>query len=218
MPTQAIPGIRPCDQKRDRRLQATARSGMLSAAPRNVGNDMTGRVEAVHKSAEHAFSKSRAESIELIAGRGVRDDAHCGHTVQHRSRVAQDPAQPNLRQVHLLQAELLDELDAVGFNVMPGQMGENITTRGIELLVLSAGSLLRVGATAVIRVTGLRNPCRQIEAFRPGLLRAVLERTPDDRVVRRAGIMGVVEQGGFVRPGDTLEVSQPTIHVPMRVV
>jgi MOSC domain-containing protein YiiM len=179
---------------------------------------MTGRVQAVHRSAEHAFSKNAVESIELLAHRGVRDDAHCGQTVQHRSRVARDPTQPNLRQVHLLHAELLDDLDAEGFMVAPGYLGENITTRGVDLLALSAGSQIRVGATAVIRVTGLRNPCGQIEAFQSGLLRALLQRLPDGGVVRRAGIMAVVEQGGFVRPGDALEVSQPEIHVPMQVV
>ena len=179
---------------------------------------MIGRVVSVHRSADHLFSKNSVASIELVRGYGVREDAHFGDTVKHRSRVAKDPAQPNLRQVHLLHAELLDELAADGFGIAPGQMGENVTTRGLDLLGLSAGSLIRIGPTAVVRVTGLRNPCQQIEAFRPGLLAAVLDRLTDGTVIRRAGIMGVVERGGWVTSGDSLEVSQPTTHIPMRVV
>ena len=181
-------------------------------------NEISASVLAVHRSSDHAFSKISVASIELVHGHGVRDDAHFGATVQHRSRVAKDPTQPNLRQVHLLHAELLDELGARGFRIEPGQMGENITTRGLHLLGLAAGSLIRIGATAVVRVTGLRNPCGQIEAFRPGLLAAVLERTDAGEVIRRAGIMGIVEQGGWVRPGDPIVVSTSTTHVPLRVV
>jgi MOSC domain-containing protein YiiM len=175
-------------------------------------------VVAVHRSPGHSFSKGTVTAIELVTGHGVRDDAHFGVTVQHRSRVAQDPTRPNLRQVHLLHAELLDELGTRELKVEPGQMGENITTRGLDLLALSAGSLIRMGPTAVVRVTGLRNPCTQIEAFRGGLLEAVLERSVDGAVIRRAGIMGVVEQGGWVRPGDPIVVSEPAAHVPMQVV
>ena len=175
-------------------------------------------VVAVHRNLDHAFSKDSVTRIELVRGHGVRDDAHFGPTVKHRSRVAKDPTQPNLRQVHLLHAELLDELRAGGFSVDPGQMGENITTQGIHLLDLSAGSLLRIGSTAVIRVTGLRNPCNQIEAFRQGLLKAVLGRGEDGALVRRTGIMGVVEEGGWVQPGDSILIAEPTAFVPMQVV
>jgi MOSC domain-containing protein YiiM len=179
---------------------------------------MTARVAAVHRSSVHAFSKAPAGLIELVAGRGVRDDAHFGVTVQHRSRVAQDPTQPNLRQVHLLHAELLDDLGARGFRVAAGQLGENITTRGVDLLGLSAGSRIRLGATAVLRVTGLRNPCAQIDAFQPGLLQAVLDRGSDGALIRRSGIMAVVEEGGWVRAGDALVVSPPATHTPLQVV
>ena len=179
---------------------------------------MTGSVVAVHRSGVHGFSKNTAAALELVAGHGVRDDAHCGVTVKHRSRVAKDPTQPNIRQVHLLHAELFEELGARGFAIAPGQLGENVTTRGIDLLALSAGSLIRIGATVVVRVTGLRNPCRQIDVFQPGLLRAVLDRSADGTVVRRAGIMGVVEEGGWVRAGDVLVVTAPGTHTPLQVV
>jgi MOSC domain-containing protein YiiM len=179
---------------------------------------MTGIVVAVHRSSVHGFSKELVAGVELVAGHGVRDDVHFGVTVQHRSRVAKDPTQPNLRQVHLLQAELLDELVTRGFAVAAGQLGENITTRGIDLLGLSENAVIRIGARAVVRVTGLRNPCGQIEAFQRGVLQAVVDRAPDGTVIRRAGIMGVVEEGGLVRPGDTLLVSPSATHTPLTVV
>jgi len=136
----------------------------------------------------------------------VDGDAHAGRTVQHRSRMARDPAQPNLRQVHLLHAELFDEVASAGYEVEPGQMGENVTTRGIDLLGLPTGTLLRLGDEAVVRVTGLRNPCQQINDFEPGLLRAVLGRAEDGSVERKGGVMAVVVAGGTVRAGDRIRV------------
>lgn len=179
---------------------------------------MSAVVVAVHRRSEHAFSKDPVAEIELVAQVGVRGDAHAGATVKHRSRVAKDPTQPNLRQVHLMHTELFDDLRARGFDVSPGQLGENISTRGLDLLGLSEGALLRIGATAVVRVTGLRNPCVQIDGFQKGLLAAVLGRSDDGVVVRQTGIMGVVEQGGVIRPGDPIHVSAPDAHVPLRVV
>jgi MOSC domain-containing protein YiiM len=166
-------------------------------------------VLAVNSSPGHGFSKTPADSVRLIAGHGVQGDAHAGDTVKHRSRVAVDPTQPNLRQVHLIQAELFDELAGRGFDIRPGDLGENVTTRGIDLLALPRGALLRLGGDAVVEVTGLRNPCAQIEAFRPGLLAAVLDRGPDGEVIRKAGIMGIVRAGGDVRPGDGIAVTLP---------
>ncbi|MET9069008.1 MOSC domain-containing protein [Streptosporangium sandarakinum] len=166
-------------------------------------------VTAVSRSAEHTFSKGREPVIRLLAGLGVEGDAHLGVTVRHRSRVARDPSQPNLRQVHLIHAELHEELRAAGFSVGPGELGENVTTRGVDLLGLPEGALLRLGGEAVVRVTGLRNPCAQIEAFRPGLLGRVVGRDEEGRVVRRAGVMGVVVAGGAVRAGDRVEVELP---------
>jgi MOSC domain-containing protein YiiM len=157
--------------------------------------------------------------ISLLAGLGVEGDAHCGATVRHRSRVAKDPSQPNLRQVHLLHQELLDDLRQQGLAVLPGQMGENITTLGLPLLALSAGTLLRIGPVAVLRITGLRNPCSQIESFMPGLLSAVLDRTGDGQLARKAGIMAVVLTSGPVRPGDAIAVlSEPDTHRPLQPV
>lgn len=182
-------------------------------------NDMNAAVVvAVHRKSDHSFSKDSAPAVELIAGHGVQDDAHAGATVKHRSRVAKDPTQPNLRQVHLLNAELFDDLRERGFVVIPGQMGENITTRGLDLLALSAGSLLRLGSVAIVRVTGLRNPCAQIDQLQSGLCEAMIDRASDGSLVRKVGIMGVVEKGGWVHAGDPIVVSEPTVHVPLQVV
>ncbi|GCD94566.1 MOSC domain-containing protein [Embleya hyalina] len=171
--------------------------------------DVNGDVVAVSRSGEHTFSKGNAEAIRLLAGLGVEGDAHLGVTVQHRSRVAADPTQPNLRQVHLIHAELHQELAAAGFIVAPGELGENVTTRGVDLLRLPTGTLLRLGAEAVVEVTGLRNPCPQINTFRAGLLKEVVGRDEAGNVVRKAGIMGVVRAGGEIRPGDPIRVELP---------
>ena len=170
-----------------------------------------GSVEVVAKCASHAFSKPVVPEINLLAGLGVEGDAHMGATVKHRSRVAQDPTQPNLRQVHLIHGELHDALIAQGFDVAPGIMGENITTRGIALLDLPRDTRLHIGAAAVLRVTGLRNPCKQLEDYQAALMHAVLERKPDGELVRKAGIMAVVETSGRVRVGDRIEVHLPAL-------
>jgi MOSC domain-containing protein YiiM len=168
-----------------------------------------GQVESVHTDDAHRFSKPSAARIRLLAGLGVEGDAHCGVTVQHRSRVARDPSQPNLRQVHLIAAELHDELRDRGFHVGPGDMGENVLTRGVDLLGLPTGARLQLGAEAVIEITGLRNPCYQLDTFEDGLMKAVLGRSADGDVVRRAGVMAVVLTGGEVRPGDPIGIEPP---------
>jgi MOSC domain-containing protein YiiM len=145
----------------------------------------------------------------LVAGLGVEGDAHLGVTVQHRSRVARDPSQPNLRQVHLLRRELLEELAGRGLVVGPGDIGENILTRGVDLLGLPTDTLLRIGEAAMVRVTGLRNPCVQLDRFQPGLMTAVLDRDAVSGLVRKAGVMAVVVSDGEVRPGDLVEVVLP---------
>lgn len=171
---------------------------------------MTGRVVAVAASPTHSFSKDVAARIVLLQGLGVENDAHCGATVKHRSRVRQDPSQPNLRQVHLIHAELFDELAAKGFSAAAGQLGENITTRGLDLLAMPAGTELRFGA-AVVRLTGLRNPCSQLDAFQSGLMSALIETRPDGTLVRKAGVMGVVAAGGAVAAGDAIHVVLPPL-------
>lgn len=171
----------------------------------------TATVISVSAAMGHRFSKPVQDSIRLLAGLGVEGDAHCGESVKHRSRVAVDPLQPNLRQVHLIHAELLDELNAAGFDVAPGQMGENVLTRGLDLLGLPVGARLRLGQQALVEITGLRNPCAQIEAFRPGLLAAVLGRDAEGRIIRKAGIMGVVLDGGVVASGDAIAVTLPAL-------
>ena len=171
------------------------------------------RVTAVSQSPHHRFSKQVHSSIRLLVDYGVEGDAHGGATVQHRSRVRRDPTQPNLRQVHLISAELHDELRERGFDVRPGQLGENITTRDLDLLALPRATRLLIGLSVVLEVTGLRNPCTQLDRFRPGLMAAVLERDTDNRLVRKAGIMAVVIAGGEVRRGDVIVVERP-VDVP----
>ncbi|MBB4843017.1 MOSC domain-containing protein YiiM [Paucibacter oligotrophus] len=172
---------------------------------------MTAQVLALHRSQTHSFSKSAMPQLNLLAGLGVEGDVHCGETVKHRSRVAQDPTQPNLRQVHLIQAELFEQLSRQGLQVSPGQMGENLTTQGLDLLALPVDTVLSIGDSARLRVTGLRNPCGQIEQFQAGLLAAVLERAADGRLIRKAGIMAVVLNSGLVRPGDAIRVLLPPL-------
>lgn len=176
-------------------------------------------VTAVSRRRGHHFSKDVRPSIRLLAGLGVEGDGHAGTTVQHRSRVRRDPSQPNLRQVHLIGAELHDELAQLGFDVGAGQLGENVTTRGLDLLALPTGTRLHVGSGAVVEITGLRNPCAQIDAFRPGALKVVLRRDEGGDVVRRAGVMAVVLVGGEVRPGDPVRVElPPEPHTPLAPV
>ncbi|NAZ75394.1 MOSC domain-containing protein [Kineococcus sp. T13] len=168
-----------------------------------------GRVSAVSRDGAHRFSKDVTDVVTLLAGLGVEGDAHAGSTVQHRSRVAADPTQPNLRQVHLIHGELHEELRRQGFEVGPGQLGENITTEGLDLLGLPRGTRLHLGEHAVLEVTGLRNPCAQINAFQPGLLKALTPRDAEGGVVRKAGVMSIVVRSGPVRAGDRIGVEVP---------
>jgi MOSC domain-containing protein YiiM len=166
-------------------------------------------VISVSRSGRHTFTKPVVLTIRLLPGLGVEGDAHLGEKVKHRSRVRKNPDDPNLRQVRLIQEELLAELRCAGFDVGPGAIGENVTTRGIDLLGLPTGARLRLGAEAVVEITGLRNPCGQLDAFRPGLMAAVLGRDPAGRLVRKAGVMAVVIAGGDISPGDAIAVELP---------
>jgi MOSC domain-containing protein YiiM len=166
-------------------------------------------VIAVSLRAGHHFSKTPSLSIRLLKGLGVAGDAHMGETVKHRSRVRKDPTQPNLRQVHLIHAELFDELRAKGFDVQPGDLGENVTTSGLDLLALPTGTRLHLGPSAVVEITGLRNPCIQIDGFQKGLMAATLDKDADGNLIRKAGIMGIVLADGDVRPGDAIGVEVP---------
>jgi MOSC domain-containing protein YiiM len=168
-----------------------------------------GSVIAVSLRHGHHFSKTPSLGIRLLTGLGVAGDAHMGETVKHRSRVRKDPTQPNLRQVHLMHTELFDELRGKGFCVQPGDLGENVTTSGVDLLALPAGTRLHLGATAVVEVTGLRNPCVQIDGFQKGLMGATLDRDEDGNLIRKAGIMSIVLADGDVRPGDAVRVELP---------
>ncbi len=180
---------------------------------------MTGSVAAVSRSSEYTFSKPNMPRITLLTGLGVEGDAHLGTTVRHRSRMARDPHAPNLRQVHLIHAELLDELSDAGFSVKPGEMGENVTTLGIDLLGLPTGTRLHLGETAIVEVTGLRDPCVQLDHLQYGLMKAVLGRDEHGNLIRKAGVMSVVLAGGHVHPGDPIEIELPAEpHQPLHKV
>ena len=179
----------------------------------------TGTVVAVCSSPSHGFSKQPQASIRLLTGRGVEGDAHCGETVQHLYLKRKNAHAPNRMQVHLLQAELFDELALAGFPLSPGQLGENITTCGIDLLTLPLGTRLHLGAEAVVELTGLRTPCKQIEAFQPGLQRQVVSRDAANKVLGKAGVMAIVLQDGEVLPTDGIDVVYPaTPHLPLQMI
>jgi MOSC domain-containing protein YiiM len=171
---------------------------------------VTGEVTAVSRSSSHGPRKGNEDSITLIAGVGVEGDAHSGATVQHLSRKRNRPDLPNLRQVHLIHSELHHELRERGFDVAAGLMGENVTTRGVDLLALPVRSRLRLGDGAEVEITGLRNPCKQLEGIQAGLMEAVLDRAEDGTLVRRCGVMAIVVAGGVVRPGEPIEVQLPS--------
>lgn len=166
------------------------------------------RVISVSLDRRHRFSKETVERIRLIAGEGVEGDAHRGVTVKHRSRARFNPTLPNLRQVHLIHAELFDELAGKGFTVKPGELGENVTTRDIDLLGLPTGARLAIGG-ALIELTGLRNPCIQMDRFQDGLMQATLDRDADGNLIRKAGVMGIVLEGGDIAIGDSIAVTLP---------
>lgn len=187
--------------------------------PNHLMEAATPAVIAVSVDAGHHFSKRNQSTIRLIAAFGIEGDTHAGETVQHRSRVARDPSQPNLRQIHLMHAELFEELGEAGFTVQPGEMGENVTTRGIDLLALPTGTRLHLGNAAIVEVTGLRNPCAQLDSFQPGLMKAVLDRDADGNLIRKAGVMAVVLAGGEVSPGDVITINlPPEPHQPLTPV
>ena len=166
-------------------------------------------VLAVHRSPIHALRKDTQPSIRLLTGLGVEGDAHCGATVQHVYAARKTPALPNLRQVHLIHAELHTELAEQGFDIPAGAMGENITTQGLDLLGLPRGARLHLGQEAIVELTGLRDPCSLLERLKPGLIAATLGRDAQGQVLRKAGVMGIVVQGGEVRAGDAVIVELP---------
>ena len=188
------------DEDRER-IESEPRAGDEPGAPSGV-------VTAVSRDTGHNFTKPNVDSIELIAGLGVKGDAHLGETVQHLVRVREDPTRPNMRQVHLIHGELHDELKQQGFSLGPGDIGENITTRGVDLLSLPRGTRLHVGGDAVVELTGLRTPCKQIERFQPGLLAAVSQ-DANGNVFFKSGVMGIVLNGGVVKAGDAIRVEVP---------
>jgi MOSC domain-containing protein YiiM len=180
---------------------------------------MDGTISAVSRSSEYTFSKPNEAGIRLLAGLGVEGDIHSGEKVKHRSRVKKNPDQPNLRQVHLIHAELHDELCSQGFDISPGRMGENITTRGMDLLSLPKGTRLHLGKEAVVEVTGLRNPCEQLDGYQDGLLKACVSKDEQGNIIRKAGIMSIVLVGGEVFPNDRIRIEfPPEPHQPLDIV
>ena len=184
-----------------------------------IRNAMSAHVVALARDSLHRVSKLPCDRIRLIAGLGVEGDAHAGLTMQHRSRWVKQRTVPNVRQVHLIHAELFDELTAKGFAIAPMQMGENIKTRSIDLLGLSAGTRLRLGGEAVIEITGLRNPCAKLDQIAPGLMQAVIEKGPGKTLIRKAGVMAIVVASGEVRVGDGIAVVHtPAVTIPLAPV
>ena len=169
-----------------------------------------GLVLAVAARDGHGLGKTPCWAIKLVAGEGVEGDAHRGVTVKHRSRVAKDPSQPSLRQVHLIHAELLDELASKGFEVTAGQLGENILTHRIDLLALPAGTHMVFPSGAQLKITGLRNPCHQINGHTPGLMDALLDKADDGSLIRKGGVMAVVLEGGLVSVNDDVKIVFPS--------
>lgn len=174
----------------------------VSAAPE-------AHVVSVNVNAVHTFSKAPALEVRLLGGLGVDGDAHCGATVRHRFQRRREPDRPNLRQVHLVQADLLEDLSRLGHVVHPGDLGENVTTAGVDVMGLAEGTVLRLGGTAEVELTGLRTPCQLVNGFQPGLMTHLWVHDDAGRRARRAGVMSVVRTGGVVRPGDPLFVVQP---------
>ena len=182
-------------------------------------NRSPGAVVAVSRSATHSFSKPTADAITLIEGWGVEGDAHAGATAQHLYVVKKDPTRANLTQVHLIQSELFDELSGRGFVVTPGDLGENVTTTGVDLITLPVGTRLHLGETAIVELTGLRSPCSKINKFQAGLMKAVIEKADDGSVIRKSGVMSIVVTGGVVRAEDAIRVELPAGDpVPLEVV
>ncbi len=181
---------------------------------------VTGRIICVARDETHRFSKVPQARVRLIAGIGVEGDAHAGETMKHRSRLGKTKVAPNIRQVHLLQSELFEEMANKGFAVEPAQMGENVTTQGIDLLGLPRGARLRLGSDALVEITGLRNPCWQIDAnIGQGAMAATLDRGPRRKLIRKSGVMAVVLEGGEVAPGDRIEIAAlPDERLPLEPV
>ena len=170
----------------------------------------TGKIISLNKSPKHCLSKQPYASISLLKGLGVEGDVHMGKTVKHRSRVAKDPTQPNFRQIHLIPNELFTELRLLGFEVRAGEMGENITTEGINLLELPKDTILKIGLEAKIKITGLRNPCNQLNSIKSGLMQAVISKDASGNLIRKAGVMGIVIEGGVITLDDHIEIHLPS--------
>jgi len=193
--------------------------GLILSRKRAMPAPMTATIIGLARDSEHRFSKQPHERVTLIAGIGVEGDAHAGRLVQHRYDQRKNPNQLNLKQVHLIHAELFGELAEKGFQVSPGQLGENVTTKGIDLLGLSRGTRLRLGDEAVIEITGLRNPCKYIDGLAKGLMAAMLDKAPDGSLIRKCGVMAIVITGGEVRGGDAIRLeSLPMVHEPLEPI
>lgn len=177
------------------------------------------KVVSLSKDSEHNFSKVQCPTLNFLEGLGIEGDAHCGKTVKHRSRVKKDPTQANLRQVHLIHSELISELQKKGFEVEAGTLGENILTEGIDILELPEHALLKIGPSVELKITGLRNPCAQLDNYQKGLTKAVLDQTSEGELIRKAGVMAIVVSGGVVSIQDDIKIIlPPKPHMPLKPV
>ena len=139
----------------------------------------------------------------------MEGDAHAGPFVRHRHLARRHPKMPNLRQVHLIPSELFQALRADGYELRPGDLGENILTAGLDLEALPLGTILKLGAEAAIELTGLRTPCVLIDRFKPGLKRRMLVEEYG-RPRFRCGVMAVVRSSGRISTGDAIAVRLPS--------
>jgi MOSC domain-containing protein YiiM len=169
---------------------------------------LRGTVVAVASKEKHEFSKRTRHAITLVEDHGVEGDVHAGRVIQHRYLAKKMPVMPNNRQVHLIASELFTELGLSGFNVSPGELGENITTAGLDLTNLPLGTRLRLGSSAVVEITGLRTPCSLIDRFQKGLKRAMIMKHEQPRF--RCGVLGVAKATGKIAPGDPIIVELPS--------
>jgi MOSC domain len=170
---------------------------------------LQGTVVAVAADRGHRFSKPTRDRIVLLEGHGVEGDAHAGPFVRHRYLARRRPRVPNLRQVHLIPSELFRSLSEAGFEVAAGDLGENITTTGLDLERMPLGTLIEFGLMAMIELTGLRTPCVLIDRFQAGLKRQVLS-SDETGPPFKCGVLGVVRSGGPVAAGDAARARLPS--------
>jgi len=183
-------------------------TALVRSPETSSGLALDGRVVGLARDGRNGFSKSAMDTICLIQGQGVEGDAHSGPFVRHRYLARRQPRLPNLRQVHLIPSELFEALRNAGYDLHPGDLGDNIATAGLDLETLPMGALLDLGSEACIELTGLRTPCVLIDRFRTGLKRQMVCSEPVAPRFR-CGVMSIVRTGGRLAVGDPIRVRLP---------